>query len=47
MHAYCLRPGTFKGRKMLDFASKAAINFLEWHVSIQARNMAFMNSVIM
>ena len=26
---------------MLDFASKAAINFLEWHVSIQASNRAF------
>jgi hypothetical protein len=26
---------------MLDLASKAAINFLEWHVSIQARNIAF------
>jgi hypothetical protein len=25
---------------MLDLASKAAINFLEWHVSIQARNIA-------
>jgi hypothetical protein len=28
---------------MLDFASKAAINFLEWHVSIQARSQAFSN----
>jgi hypothetical protein len=24
---------------MLDLASKAAINFLEWHVSIQASNL--------
>jgi len=26
---------------MLDLASKAAINFIEWHVSIQASNRAF------
>jgi hypothetical protein len=26
---------------MLDFTSKAAIDFLEWHVLIQARNGAF------
>jgi hypothetical protein len=26
---------------MLDLASKAAINFLEWHVSIQASNREF------
>jgi hypothetical protein len=37
---YCLGPGKFDGRKMLDFVSKAAINFLEWHVSIKARYLA-------
>jgi hypothetical protein len=41
MLAFCLRPGEIEGRKMLDFTSKAAIDFLEWHVSIQASNLAF------
>jgi hypothetical protein len=37
---FCLRPGKIEGQKMLDFVLKAAINFLEWHVSIQARSQS-------
>ncbi len=35
----CLADNKFEDRKMLDFTSKSAIDFLEWHVLIQARNM--------
>jgi hypothetical protein len=38
----CLAVSKIDGRKMLDFASKAAIDFLEWHVLIQARKCAFL-----
>lgn len=38
---FCLIDSIFEGRKMLDFDSKYAIDFLEWHVNIQARHLHF------
>jgi hypothetical protein len=36
----CLKDSKSEVHKMLDYVSKSAIDFLEWHVSIQARNIA-------